>query len=281
MHFVNSADVRNQMAEQAGGTTRQRIAGGRVKQLVLPVPPLPEQRRIVAKIDSLSGKSKRARDQLDHMPRLVEKYKQAILAAAFSGALTAKVADWHQGTISDTCDLIDGDRGPNYPKLEDYLTSGYCLFLSTKNVRPYGFDFSECQFLSEEKHKALRKGTLSRGDVVITTRGTIGNVAHYGSDIPYDVVRINSGMLILRQNKGSAVNTYRGMSVRHYSYRRLNSREPVRLNHNCQLASSNDFQFGFLICQSNSSLSELSKPLLAGLIGSRRTEPLVKTARAP
>ena len=26
----------------------------------------------------------------------------------------------------------------------------------------------------------------------------IGNVAHYGSDIPYDVVRINSGMLILR-----------------------------------------------------------------------------------
>ena len=91
MHFVNSRNVRTRIVEQAGGTTRQRISGGRVKKLELPVPPLPEQRRIVAKVDSLSAKSKRARDQLDHIPRLVEKYKQAILAAAFCGDLTA---DW-------------------------------------------------------------------------------------------------------------------------------------------------------------------------------------------
>jgi type I restriction enzyme, S subunit len=52
------------------------------------LPPLPEQGRIVAKIDSLSAKSNRARDQLVHIPRLVEKYKQAILAAALRGELT-------------------------------------------------------------------------------------------------------------------------------------------------------------------------------------------------
>jgi type I restriction enzyme S subunit len=57
------------------------------------VPPFPEQRRIVAKVDNLSAKSKRSRDQLDHIPRLVEKYKQAILAAAFQGDLTRK---WRQ-----------------------------------------------------------------------------------------------------------------------------------------------------------------------------------------
>lgn len=50
------------------------------------VPPLPEQRRIVAKIDSLSNKSKRAREHLNHIPRLVEKYKQAVLAAAYESA---------------------------------------------------------------------------------------------------------------------------------------------------------------------------------------------------
>jgi type I restriction enzyme S subunit len=88
MHSINTKEVRVAIAAQAGGTTRQRIAGGRLKQLPLPVPPLPEQRRIVAKIDSLSAKSKRARDHLDHIPRLVEKYKQAILAAAFRGDLT-------------------------------------------------------------------------------------------------------------------------------------------------------------------------------------------------
>ena len=61
--------------------TRQNLAPVR-----FPIPPLAEQRRIVAKIDSLSGKSKRARDHLDHIPRLVEKYKQAILAALYADA---------------------------------------------------------------------------------------------------------------------------------------------------------------------------------------------------
>ena len=60
----------------------------RFLRLDVPVGPLAEQRRIVAKIDSLSAKSKRARDRLDHMPRLVERYKQAVLEAAFEGRLS-------------------------------------------------------------------------------------------------------------------------------------------------------------------------------------------------
>lgn len=71
-----------------GGSTRLKLTQAGLERARVPVPPLPEQRRIVAKIDSLSGKSRRARDHLDHLPRLVEKYKQAVLAAAFRGALT-------------------------------------------------------------------------------------------------------------------------------------------------------------------------------------------------
>ncbi|HDR9504095.1 TPA: restriction endonuclease subunit S [Burkholderia cepacia] len=63
--------------------------------LPLGLPPFPEQRRIVAKIDSLTGKSRRARDHLDHIPRLVEKYKQAILSAAFRGDLTREWRENH------------------------------------------------------------------------------------------------------------------------------------------------------------------------------------------
>jgi restriction endonuclease S subunit len=51
-------------------------------------PPPGEQRRIADKFDKLSIRARRARDQLDHVPRLVEKYKQAILAAALRGELT-------------------------------------------------------------------------------------------------------------------------------------------------------------------------------------------------
>jgi type I restriction enzyme S subunit len=70
------------------GSTHTTIYFPEIKALHLGLPPLKEQQRIVAKIESLSAKSKRASDQLDHIPRLVEKYKQAILAAAFRGDLT-------------------------------------------------------------------------------------------------------------------------------------------------------------------------------------------------
>jgi len=69
------------------GSTHTTIYFPEVKAFHIALPPVPEQRRIVAKIDRLSGKSIRARDHLDHVPRLVEKYKQAILAAAYKGSL--------------------------------------------------------------------------------------------------------------------------------------------------------------------------------------------------
>ncbi|MBU0584014.1 MAG: restriction endonuclease subunit S [Alphaproteobacteria bacterium] len=69
---------------KASGTTFKELSGSRAAELAVPVAPIPEQRRIAAKIDSLCGKSRRARDHLDHIPRLVEKYKQAVLAAAFA-----------------------------------------------------------------------------------------------------------------------------------------------------------------------------------------------------
>ena len=68
------------------GSTHTTIYFPEIKALHLGLPPLKEQQRIVAKIDSLSAKSKRASDQLDHIPRLMEKYKQAILAAEYSDA---------------------------------------------------------------------------------------------------------------------------------------------------------------------------------------------------
>ena len=104
-------------------------------------------------------------------------------------------------SMTDICDIIDGDRGKNYPKAEDILDSGYCLFLNAKNVTQKGFDFESCNFITREKDDALRKGKLSRGDVVLTTRGTVGNLAYYSEDIPYENIRINSGMVILRMNR--------------------------------------------------------------------------------
>ena len=103
-------------------------------------------------------------------------------------------------TIGQLAEIIDGDRGKNYPKQDEFYPQGYCLFLNTGNVTKEGFIFEENQFIMKEKDEALRKGKLKRGDIVYTTRGTVGNAGYYNSNVPYENVRINSGMVILRAN---------------------------------------------------------------------------------
>lgn len=100
--------------------------------------------------------------------------------------------------MTEVCEIIDGDRGKNYPTADEFLDEGYCLFLNAKNVTSSGFNFDTCMFITKEKDEALRKGKLSRGDVVLTTRGTLGNLAFFTEEVPYEHIRINSGMVILR-----------------------------------------------------------------------------------
>ncbi len=104
--------------------------------------------------------------------------------------------------------IIDGDRGKDYPKQNELSESGYCLFLNAGNVTRTGFDFERCQFITEEKDRILRKGKLRRNDVVLTTRGTIGNTAFFSSSVPYEHMRINSGMVILRCNEKRLLPAY-------------------------------------------------------------------------
>jgi len=94
--------------------------------------------------------------------------------------------------------IIDGDRGANYPKKTEFFSKGDCWFLNTSNVKSAGFDFGEMDFITAEKDAALSKGKLRRHDIVLTTRGTIGNCAYFGEDIPFEDIRINSGMVVLR-----------------------------------------------------------------------------------
>ncbi|MFA6159693.1 MAG: restriction endonuclease subunit S [Parcubacteria group bacterium] len=110
--------------------------------------------------------------------------------------------EWETTTIKNSSiELIDGDRGANYPKQKDFSLDGYCLFLSAKNVSKNGFVFNETSFISQKKDNILRKGKLKRGDIILTSRGTVGNVAYYSENIPFENIRINSGMLIIRHGK--------------------------------------------------------------------------------
>ena len=62
-----------------------------IAEIPLPLPPLAEQRRIVAAVERILDKVTAARARLDRVPKTLKRFRQAVLAAACSGRLTA---DW-------------------------------------------------------------------------------------------------------------------------------------------------------------------------------------------
>jgi len=74
--------------ELAGGSGQPYVSQSVLNELLVWLPPLPEQKRIVAKIDALFARSRRAREYLAAIPPLLEKFRQSVLAAAFRGDLT-------------------------------------------------------------------------------------------------------------------------------------------------------------------------------------------------
>jgi type I restriction enzyme S subunit len=72
-------------------TNIAHLGAGRFATMDFPLPPLNEQRRIVAKLEDLLARIERAKDALGAIQPLLEKFRQSVLAAAFRGDLTA---DW-------------------------------------------------------------------------------------------------------------------------------------------------------------------------------------------
>ncbi|RJP80884.1 MAG: hypothetical protein C4522_06670 [Desulfobacteraceae bacterium] len=70
------------------GINLPRISPNQLGKLIIYLPPLNEQKRIVAKIEELQARSSHAREALESIPDLLEQLRQSILAAAFRGNLT-------------------------------------------------------------------------------------------------------------------------------------------------------------------------------------------------
>ena len=213
MSAINSSEFRYNIDLNASGTTRTRIARGALAKLKLIVPPLPEQQKIAKILTSVDEVIEKTQAQIDKLKDLKTGMMQELLTSGighteFKDSPVGRIPfDWDVVTI-DGCNVkvLDGDRGKEYPKEKDFLEHGYCLFLSAKNVTKSGFSFDRRVYLTKEKDELLRKGKLKRDDLVITTRGTLGNIAYFDEKTPYEHIRINSGMAIIR-NESTKVTT--------------------------------------------------------------------------
>lgn len=105
-------------AMQTGSTNQVELGRSEVLRTRVPVPPVNEQRRIVAKLEALQARSRRAREALDALPRLLQNLRQSTLAAAFRGDLTK---DWRakHKDVEPASRLLDRIRVERRKKWEE------------------------------------------------------------------------------------------------------------------------------------------------------------------
>lgn len=94
-------------------------------------------------------------------------------------------------------EIEDGDRGKNYPSQKDFSSFGYSLFINNKNIKDNKLSLENAQYITKEKYDSLGKGVIKLNDLILTTRGTLGNCLLFDTNknLP---ARINSGMVIIR-----------------------------------------------------------------------------------
>ncbi len=101
--YLNYFNYKNYVS----GTTRLKLTQARMKQIPVPVPPLPEQERIVAQIEDLFSKLDKAVETLKTIKQQLAVYRQAVLKEAFEGKYTNSIPQKYV-SISDIANVGTG-----------------------------------------------------------------------------------------------------------------------------------------------------------------------------
>jgi type I restriction enzyme S subunit len=102
LRFLMQRSVVEYAHHHSAGVQLPRVSFDRLAKLEFPLPPLAEQKRIVAKVEELLGRVSAARQRLAKAPALLKRFRQSVLAAACSGQLTA---DWREAHQVETVEV--------------------------------------------------------------------------------------------------------------------------------------------------------------------------------
>jgi type I restriction enzyme S subunit len=192
-HFMSSRSVRTAWSEAAQGTNINNLKRDVILQTECLLPPLEEQKRIVALLDAatvrvteLTACYEQARTHANNI------YLSALTESFEKCALDVRAK---QLTIAEICKIGDGNHSAKYPKSSEFVVKGV-PFIRANNISNGKVSAVDMRFISEKKHNELRKGHLRTGDVLITNRGEIGSLAIVGSE--FDGSNLNSQIAWLR-----------------------------------------------------------------------------------
>ena len=102
---------------------------------------------------------------------------------------------WNFKTIKELdLDISDGNYSSKYPKQSDFMQEGI-PFIRANNIKNMTVIKEDMRYISQQQHAELKKGHLKQNDILITTRGDIGQVAivpnkFIGANINAQIVRI-------------------------------------------------------------------------------------------
>jgi len=175
IHFL----VHSDLSDFVSGLTVPKLNQGNLREIPIPLPPLPEQQRIVGILDEafagIATAKANAEKNLQNARALFESHLHAVF--------THRGPGWVETKLDDVTDLITC----GVAKRPDYVPNGV-PFLSAKNVKNGQVIWSGYQFITEEAHRALTKHNKPRmGDILYTRVGSYGEAAIVDREIEFSV----------------------------------------------------------------------------------------------
>lgn len=179
VYHALSAQVSSLVARGVGGA-QPNISQGIIKELVLPLPHLAEQRRIAEVLDRAEALRAKRRAALVQLDALTE----AIFLDLFEGPETS---EWPMSTVAGVANSSNGSirTGPFGSQLlhSEFIDEGVAV-LGIDNAVANEFRWGERRFVSEAKYRDLKRYTVKPGDVLVTIMGTCGRCAVVPNDVP-------------------------------------------------------------------------------------------------
>lgn len=152
------------------------IGQGDLKKWPVPVPPLPEQRRIAAILDHADALRAKRRRVIAHLDELTQSIFLDMFGE-FSGAFA---------TVEEVAAPVKGSirTGPFGSQLlhSEFVDSGIAV-LGLDNVVGNSFSWGERRYITAEKYEGLRRYTVHPGDVLVSIMGTCGRCVVVPADI--------------------------------------------------------------------------------------------------
>jgi type I restriction enzyme S subunit len=174
------------------GSTMINLNQGVLLDLDIPLAPLPEQKRIADKLDSVLARVDACRDRLDRLPALLKRFRQSILAAATSGRLTedwrgkVDLSNWAKVSVKEVCHSVsDGDH-----QAPPQATSGI-PFITISAFNTGRLELHKAsRFVPKEYFDSLSSiRRPARGDILYSVTGSIGIAALVNVDTEFTFQR--------------------------------------------------------------------------------------------